>query len=77
MYDEYLTDIEKNVTVRTSSANSSYNVATFRNYKLSKSKNLIDKLDDVIGKLYGLTDEEIDFIKNFELEIRISTDETD
>ncbi len=72
LYDEYLTDIEKNVTVRTSSAKSSYNVATFKNYKLSKSKNLIDKLDDVIGKFYGLTDEEINFIKNFELEIRIS-----
>ena len=72
LYDEYLTDIEKNVTVRTSSANSSYNVATFKNYKLNKSKNLIDKLDDIIGKFYGLTYEEINFLKNFELEIRMS-----
>ena len=72
IYDEYLSDIERNVSVRTSSDNSSYNVAQFKNYKLNKSKNLIDKVDDIIGKFYGLTDEEINFIKNFELEIRMS-----
>ena len=77
LYDEYLTDIEKNVAVRASSGGSSYNVATFKNYKLRNSKNLIDKLDDVIGKFYGLTDEEINFIKNFELEFRISDEEKD
>ena len=77
LYAEYLTDIEKNVTVRTSSKNSSYNVATFKNYKLRNSKNLIDRLDDFIDKLYGLTDEEINFIKNFELEFRMSGADND
>lgn len=72
LYSEYLEDIERKVSVRTSSANSSYNVATFKNYKLRNSKNLIDKLDDLIDKFYGLTDEEINYIKNFELEFRIS-----
>lgn len=72
LYSEYLADIEKNVSVRTSSANSSYNVATFKNYKLRNSKNLIDKLDDLIDKFYGLSDEEINYIKNFELEFRIN-----
>ena len=77
IYDEYLSDIERNVSVRTSSENSSYNVAQFKNYKLNRSKHLIDKLDDVIGKFYGLTDEEINFIKNFELEIRMSGADSD
>lgn len=72
IYDEYLRDIERNVSVRTSSANSSYNVAQSKNYKLNKSKALIDKLDDVIGKFYGLSNAEINFIKNFELEFRMS-----
>ena len=72
IYAEYLRDIERNVSVRTSSGNSSYKVAQFKNYKLNKSKSLIDKLDDMIGKFYGLTDAEINFIKNFELEIRMS-----
>ena len=72
LYDEYLRDIERNVSVRTSSGNSSYTVSQFKNYKLNKSKHLADKLDDLIGKFYGLSAEEIDFIKNFELEIRMS-----
>lgn len=72
LYDEYLSDIERNVSVRTSSDNSSYHVTRFKNYKLNKSKHLADKLDDLIGKFYGLSAEEIDFIKNFELEIRMS-----
>ena len=72
IYDEYLSDIERNVSVRTSSDNSSYHVTQFKNYKLNKSKHLADKLDDLIGKFYGLSAEEIDFIKNFELEIRMS-----
>ena len=72
IYNEYLSDIEKNVSVRTSSDNSSYHVTQFKNYKLNKSKHLADKLDDLIGKFYGLSAEEIDFIKNFELEIRMS-----
>ena len=72
LYDEYLSDIERNVSVRTSSEKSSYNVAQFKNYKLGRSKALIDKLDDAIGQFYGLTEAEIDFIKNFELEFRMS-----
>ena len=72
LYDEYLIDIEKNVSIRTSSANSSYNVAKFKNYKLVRSKNLIDQLDDIIDKFYGLTDSEIEYLKNFELDIRMS-----
>lgn len=72
IYDEYLRDIERNVSVRTSSDNSSYTVSQFKNYKLNKSKHLADKLDDLIGKFYGLTADEIYFTKNFELEIRMS-----
>ena len=72
LYDEYLRDIERNVSVRTSSDNSSYTVSQFKNYKLNKSKHLADALDDLIGKFYDLSDSEIDFIKNFELEIRMS-----
>lgn len=45
----------------------------FKNYKLNKSKHLADKLDDLIGLHYGLRAAEIDFIKNFELEIRMSS----
>lgn len=72
LYDTYLADIERHVEIRTSSANSSYNVTTFKNYKLVRSKPLIDALDDTIGKFYDLTDTEIAFVKNFELATRMS-----
>ena len=60
-YAEYLTDIENNVIHH----------STFKEYKLRKSKKLIDQLDDLICPLYGLTKEETDFIKNYEIEFRL------
>ena len=72
LYSEYLTDIEKNANMRTSSESSSYNVATFKEYKIVKSKPIIDRIDDLICPLYGLTSEETDFIKNYELDARMS-----
>ena len=69
VYGEYLKDIEKNVNVRLSTAYA--NIDSFKEYKISKSKHLIDKIDDIIGPLYGMTDEEIEFIKNYEIEYRV------
>ena len=72
IYDKYLIDIEKNATIRRVGENSSYNLETFKMYKLGQSKHLADALDDIIGELYGLSAEEIEYIKNFELEFRLS-----
>ena len=66
-YDNYLNDIEKNTIVHQTTG---YNVSSFKEYKLGKSKYYIDKLDDVIGKIYGLTEEQIDYIKNYEINVR-------
>ena len=72
LYDEYLTDIERNVKRSNFAEGSVYQQSGAKIYKLVKSKALIDKLDDVLGKFYGLTDAEINFVKNFELEFRLS-----
>lgn len=64
-YAEYLSDIEKNVIVH----------STFKEYKLRKSKHLIDQLDDLVCPLYGLIREEIQFIKNYEIEFRLSDED--
>jgi type I restriction-modification system DNA methylase subunit len=72
LYSEYLNDIETNANVRTSTGESKYLVDTFKEYKIVRSKSIIDKIDDYIGPLYGLTQEEIDFIKNYELEFRMA-----
>ena len=64
-YAEYLADIEKNVIHH----------STFKEYKLRKSKRLIDQLDDLICPLYGLSTEETEFIKNYEIEFRVEDEE--
>ena len=74
LYKRYLADIERKANIRISSGNSSYNVSKFKEYKIVKSKSIIDEIDDTIGILYGLTKEEIEFIKNYEIEFRMAGD---
>ncbi|MEI6708465.1 MAG: N-6 DNA methylase [Methylococcales bacterium] len=69
-YSDYLIDIEANI-INHHTANYS-NISAFKEYKISKSKHLIDKLDDLICPLYGFTQAETDFIKNYEIEYRLS-----
>lgn len=64
-YAEYLSDIESNVIQH----------STFKEYKLRKSKHLIDQLDELICPLYVLSKEETEFIKNYEIEFRVEDEE--
>ncbi len=69
-YDNYLTDIKKNLIIH---KDTSYaHIDSFEEYKIGKSKSLIDRIDDLICPLYGLTIDELEFIKNYEIEFRIS-----
>lgn len=43
----------------------------YREFKIRSSKALIDEIDDVLGNLYGLNDEEVEFIKNYEIQYRM------
>jgi len=70
IYEEYLKDIEKNSIIR--KATQYKNVNTLKEYKIGKSKHIIDKIDDLICPLYNLTKEETDFIKNYEIDFRLS-----
>ena len=72
LYSRYLTDIEAKANIRTTSGESTYNVDSFKEYKIVRSKSIIDEIDDYICPLYGLTQEETDFIKNYELEFRLA-----
>lgn len=69
VYSDYLNDIEKNSNVRLTKKYA--NIDSFKEYKIGKSKHLIDKIDDIIGPLYGLTKDEIDFIKKYEINFRL------
>jgi hypothetical protein len=66
LYAEYLADIEQNLIIHKESAK-----IRPQEYKLVKSKHLIDQIDDIICPLYGLTQAETDFIKNYEIKFRM------
>ncbi|MCS2953786.1 N-6 DNA methylase [Bacteroides thetaiotaomicron] len=72
LYSRYLSDIEAKANIRTTSGESTYNVDSFKEYKIVRSKAIIDEIDDYICPLYGLTQEETGFIKNYELEFRLA-----
>ena len=70
LYDKYLQHIESNANVRKTTQYS--NIDSFKEYKIGKSKKLIDKIDDFISPLYGLSQEENNFIKNYEIAFRLN-----
>jgi hypothetical protein len=72
VYALYLADIEKNAIVHQSTA---YTVDSFKEYKIRKSKRLIDQIDDLVCPLYGLTAEETVFIKNYEIAFRVEEEQ--
>jgi len=75
LYDEYLKDIEENAKIRITTKYA--HIDSFKEYKIGKSKKYIDAIDDYIGPLYGLNKEEIEFIKNYEIEFRLTENEED
>jgi hypothetical protein len=46
----------------------------FQEFRPSKSKAIIDSIDCVLAKHYGFTDEELDFIVNYEIKYRMGQD---
>jgi hypothetical protein len=69
IYKDYLEDIEKNALIRNTTHYR--NIKEFKEYKISKSKHIIDKLDEMICPLYGMNEKEVNFIKNYELNFRL------
>lgn len=75
LYVSYLDDVEKHANTYKTVEGSSYKMGSFKTYHIGKSKALIDRIDDFIGPLYGLTKEEIEFIKNYERRFRLSAED--
>lgn len=73
LYSNYLNDIEANSNVRQTTRY--VNIDSFKEYKIGKSKHLIDKIDEFVGPLYSLTKEEIDYVKNYEICYRLSEED--
>ncbi|MDR0328253.1 MAG: N-6 DNA methylase, partial [Planctomycetaceae bacterium] len=69
LYKKYLRDIERHVIEHETTEYK--HVTKYKEYKIRYSKALIDAMDDIICPLYGLTKEECEFIKNYELDFRM------
>ena len=67
LYMEYLNDLYKNSKIK----NVNYaHTKEYREYYARKSKHIIDKIDLEIKNTYGFTDEEVNFIINYDLKFR-------
>ena len=62
-------DIDKNsFTTTRNTANDDIEIESFR---INKSKSIIDEIDKVLAKHYGFTEEELDFIINYDIKYRM------
>ncbi len=48
---------------------------TLQEFHPKRNKPIIDKIEDIVGGLYDMTTEEIEYIKNYDLRFRMSEDE--
>ena len=66
LFDDY----EKN-RVRMDTTYKSGNSVVYYEYHPKHSKPIIDKIDDLLAKYYGFTEEELDFIINYDIKYRM------
>lgn len=71
--DELLEDYIRNSNLKTANYVGKGEIV-YREYSVRKSKPIIDKADKVLGKIYGMTDEEISFIQNYDIRFRVGED---
>ena len=65
-----LTDMDKNSSMLTRIQKGKGETQT-QSFKISMSKPIIDEIDKVLAKHYGFTDEELDFIINYDIKYRM------
>lgn len=52
-------------------------IVRFAQFYPKYSKSIIDEIDKLLAKLYGFTDEELDFIINYDIKYRMGDELTD
>ena len=68
--EEYLADLRRNSEMMVRKQKSTGRTET-QTFKIQKSKPIIDKIDRVLAEHYGFTDEELDFIINYDIKYRM------
>ena len=67
---KYLEDLQRNSIMQVRIQKQSGRIET-QQFKIQKSKHIIDKIDRILAKHYGFTDEELDFIINYDIKYRM------
>jgi hypothetical protein len=67
---EYLKSLEENAEIKIINSKTKGNVEQ-KQFIVSKSKPIIDEIDTVLAGHYGFTDEELDFIINYDIKYRM------
>ena len=73
---KYIEDLVENSTMMTREQKSRGTTIT-QSFKIVKSKPIIDEIDKVLAKHYGFTEEELDFIINYDIKYRMGDELND
>lgn len=68
--EKYLDDLELNSVMLERQQKTTGTTKT-QSFKIQKSKSIIDQIDSILAKHYGFTDEELDFIINYDIKYRM------
>lgn len=70
LVDALMQSYEKNSNIKVNVRSGGY-LIKIKEIIPKKSKEIIDRIDDIFGEYYGLSKEELEFIKNFDIEFRM------
>lgn len=66
-----MTDLKTHSISRIENRNKGIDKIEFTQFNVRESKPIIDEIDTVLAKHYGFTDEELDFIINYDIKYRM------
>ena len=69
--DDFIADMQKNSTMLIRNQRNTGQSTQTQSFKVRTSKPIIDKIDLELGRLLGFTDEETDFIINYDIKYRM------
>lgn len=68
---EYLQDLTKNSTILVRQQKRTGKTET-QSFKIQKSKAIVNKINAIVGKHYQFSDEQLDFLSNYDIKFRLS-----
>ena len=67
---KYIEDIDRNSAMLVREQKQTGRIET-QSFKIQKSKPIIDEIDKVLARHYGFTDEQLDYIINYDIKYRM------